>query len=401
VSAWSGRHVVLGVSGGIASYKSCVLARRLTEAGAQVDVVLTSGAAEFVRPVTFEALTGRRVLTSLWEPDAALSHIHLARQADLLIVAPATANLLARAAAGLADDLLTALLLARGALPLLLAPAMNDEMFQHPATQGNLGILRARGLATVGPEIGALAEGPSERPGRMSEPETIIAHGARLLRGRTRLSGKRVVVTAGPTREPIDPVRLVTNRSSGRMGYRVAEAAWERGADVTLISGPVELAPPPGIDLVRIETTADLEAAVRQALSSADVLVMAAAPADYRPVSPSAVKRPRQDGALALPLEPTADILSATATLRRPGSVMVGFALETGDALAKGKAKLERKSLDLIVINDALEPGAGFEVDTNRVAILGRDGTSMILPLQSKRETAEKILDAVEARLGR
>lgn len=401
MSAWSGRHVVLGVSGGIASYKSCVLARRLTEAGAQVDVVLTSGAAEFVRPVTFEALTGRRVLTSLWEPDAALSHIHLARQADLLIVAPATANLLARAAAGLADDLLTALLLARGALPLLLAPAMNDEMFQHPATQGNLGILRARGLATVGPEIGALAEGPSERPGRMSEPETIIAHGARLLRGRTRLSGKRVVVTAGPTREPIDPVRLVTNRSSGRMGYRVAEAAWERGADVTLISGPVELAPPPGIDLVRIETTADLEAAVRQALSSADVLVMAAAPADYRPVSPSAVKRPRQDGALALPLEPTADILSATATLRRPGSVMVGFALETGDALAKGKAKLERKSLDLIVINDALEPGAGFEVDTNRVAILGRDGTSMILPLQSKRETAEKILDAVEARLGR
>ena len=401
MSAWSGRHVVLGVSGGIASYKSCVLARRLTEAGAQVDVVLTSGAAEFVRPVTFEALTGRRVLTSLWEPDAALSHIHLARQADVLIVAPATANLMARAAQGLADDLLTAILLARGARPLLLAPAMNDEMFLHPATQGNLGILRARGVAMVGPEIGALAEGPSERPGRMSEPETIIAHAARLLRGRTNLSGKRVVVTAGPTREPIDPVRMVTNRSSGRMGYRVAEAAWERGAEVTLISGPVELPPPPGIDLVRIETTAELEAAVRQALNSADVLVMAAAPADFRPVSPSAVKRPRQDGALALPLEPTADILSATAALRRPGSVMVGFALETGDALAKGKAKLERKALDLIVINDALEPGAGFEVDTNRVAILGRDGTSMILPLQSKRETAEKILDAVEARLGR
>lgn len=400
MSAWSGRHVVLGVSGGIASYKSCVLARRLTEAGAQVDVVLTSGAAEFVRPVTFEALTGRRVLTSLWEPDAALSHIHLARQADLLIVAPATANLMARGAQGLADDLLTALLLARGSRPLLLAPAMNDEMFAHPSTQGNLGILRARGVATVGPEVGALAEGPSERPGRMSEPETIIAHAARLLRGRTRLSGKRVVVTAGPTREPIDPVRVVTNRSSGRMGYRVAEAAWERGAEVTLISGPVELPPPPGIELVRIETTADLEMAVRQALHSADVLVMAAAPADYRPVSPSAVKRPRLDGALALPLEPTADILSATATLRRPGSVMVGFALETGDALAKGKAKLERKALDLIVINDALEPGAGFEVDTNRVAILGRDGTSMILPLQSKRETAERILDAVEACLG-
>ena len=401
MTAWTGRHVVLGVSGGIASYKSCALARRLTEAGAQVDVVLTSGAAEFVRPVAFEALTGRRVLTSLWEPDAALSHVHLAHRADLLVVAPATAHLLARTALGLADDLLTALLLARGDRPLLLAPAMNDEMYAHPATQGNLALLRARGAAFVGPESGALAEGPSERPGRMSEPETILAHAARLLRGRTRLSGKRVVVTAGPTREPIDPVRVVTNRSSGRMGYRVAEAAWERGAEVTLISGPVELPPPPGVTVQRIETTAELESAVRRALETADVLVMAAAPADYRPVEPSAEKRPRQDGALALPLEPTADILSATAAARRAGSVMVGFALETGDALSKGKAKLERKALDLIVINDALEPGAGFEVDTNRVAILGRDGTSMILPLQSKRETAEQILDAVEARLGR
>ena len=401
MTAWTGRHVVLGVSGGIASYKSCALARRLTEAGAQVDVVLTSGAAEFVRPVTFEALTGRRVLTSLWEPDAALSHVHLAHRADLLVVAPATAHLLARTALGLADDLLTALLLARGDRPLLLAPAMNDEMYAHPATQGNLALLRARGAAFVGPESGALAEGPSERPGRMSEPETILAHAARLLRGRTRLSGKRVVVTAGPTREAIDPVRVVTNRSSGRMGYRVAEAAWERGAEVTLISGPVELPPPPGVTVQRIETTAELESAVRRALETADVLVMAAAPADYRPVEPSAEKRPRQDGALALPLEPTADILSATAAARRAGSVMVGFALETGDALSKGKAKLERKALDLIVINDALEPGAGFEVDTNRVAILGRDGTSMILPLQSKRETAEQILDAVEARLGR
>lgn len=401
MTAWTGRHVVLGVSGGIASYKSCALARRLTEAGAQVDVVLTSGAAEFVRPVTFEALTGRRVLTSLWEPDAALSHVHLAHRADLLVVAPATAHLLARTALGLADDLLTALLLARGDRPLLLAPAMNDEMYAHPATQGNLALIRARGAAFVGPESGALAEGPSERPGRMSEPETILAHAARLLRGRTRLSGKRVVVTAGPTREAIDPVRVVTNRSSGRMGYRVAEAAWERGAEVTLISGPVELPPPPGVTVQRIETTAELESAVRRALETADVLVMAAAPADYRPVEPSAEKRPRQDGALALPLEPTADILSATAAARRAGSVMVGFALETGDALSKGKAKLERKALDLIVINDALEPGAGFEVDTNRVAILGRDGTSMILPLQSKRETAEQILDAVEARLGR
>jgi phosphopantothenoylcysteine decarboxylase/phosphopantothenate--cysteine ligase len=401
VTVWTGRHVVLGVSGGIASYKSCALARRLTEAGAQVDVVLTSGAAEFVRPVVFEALTGRRVLGSLWDRGAALAHIHAAHQADLVIVAPATAHLLARAAQGLADDLLSTLLLARGARPVLFAPAMNDEMYVHPATAANVATLRARGAAFVGPDAGALAEGPSERPGRMSEPETIIAHAGRLLRGPGPLTGRRVVVTAGPTREPIDPVRVVTNRSSGRMGYRVAEAAWERGAEVTLISGPVELAPPEGVTLVRIESTADLESAVRAALPSADVLVMAAAPADYRPVSPSAEKRPRQDGALALPLEPTADILSNTAALRRPGSVVVGFALETGDALAKGKAKLERKALDLIVVNDALEPGAGFEVDTNRVAILDRDGASMILPLQSKRDVAERILDAVEARLGR
>ncbi|MFI5235162.1 MAG: bifunctional phosphopantothenoylcysteine decarboxylase/phosphopantothenate--cysteine ligase CoaBC [Gemmatimonadales bacterium] len=399
MTLWAGRHVILGVSGGIASYKSCALARRLAEAGALVDVILTSGAAEFVRPVTFEALTGRRVLTSLWEPDAALAHIHLAHHADLVIVAPATANLLARAAQGLGDDLLTTLLLARGARPTLLAPAMNDEMYAHPATQANLRLLAERGIVFVGPERGALAEGPSDRPGRMSEPEVILAHAARALRSGGPLAGKRVVVTAGPTREAIDPVRVVTNRSSGRMGYRVAEVAWERGASVTLISGPVELAPPVGITLRRIETTDELEREVRTALPGADVLVMAAAPADYRPTTPSAVKHPRQDGALALPLEPTTDILSATAAVRRPGSVIVGFALETGDAIAKGKAKLERKALDLNVVNDALEPRVGFEVDTNRVAILDRDGGSTILPLQSKREVAEKILDAVEARL--
>ena len=401
MTVWTGRHVVLGVSGGIASYKSCALARRLTEAGARVDVVLTSGAAEFVRPVVFEALTGRRALGSVWDRHAALAHVQLAHHADLVIVAPATAHLLARAAQGLADDLLSTLLMARGDRPVLYAPAMNDEMFAHPATAANLALLGKRGAAFVGPEVGALAEGPSDRPGRMSEPETIAAHAGRLLRGAGPLTGRHVVVTAGPTREPIDPVRVVTNRSSGRMGYRVAEAAWERGASVTLISGPVELAPPVGVTVQRIESTSELEAAVRSALPQADVLVMAAAPADYRPVSPSAEKRPRQDGALALPLEPTADILSGTAALRRPGSVVVGFALETGDALAKGKAKLERKALDLIVINDALEPGAGFEVDTNRVAILDREGTSMILPLQSKRDVAERILDAVESRLGR
>ncbi len=396
---WAGRHVVLGVAGGIASYKSCILARRLVEAGARVDVVLTRSAAEFVRPMTFEALTGRRALSSLWEPGAALQHIRLAQEADLIIVAPATANLIARLAQGIADDLLLTLLLAR-TVPLLLAPAMNDEMFANEATQVNLTTLARTGVTLVGPEVGALAEGPSERPGRMSEPETILAHAARLMCPRGRLRGKVVVVTAGPTREPIDPVRVVTNRSSGKMGYRLAEAAWERGAEVILVSGPVELPVPIGVTVKQVESTADLERALRAVLPRADVLVMAAAPADYRPTDPSGTKRPRNDGALALPLEPTTDILGATRTLRKAGSVIVGFALETGDAMAKGKAKLVRKDLDLIVVNDALEPGAGFEVDTNRVAILDRDGGAQMVPLASKREVADKILDAVEARLG-
>jgi phosphopantothenoylcysteine decarboxylase/phosphopantothenate--cysteine ligase len=397
---WTDRHVVVGVSGGIASYKSCTLVRRLAEAGARVNVILTDGAAEFVRPLTFEALSGRPVLTSLWTRDAALQHVRLAQEAELAIIAPATAHLLARVAQGLGDDLLTTLLLARGG-PTLYAPAMNDEMYAHPATQANLATLAIRGAAFVGPETGALAEGPSARPGRMSEPETILAHAARLLSGRSELRGKRIVVTAGPTREPIDPVRVVSNRSSGRMGFRLAEAAWERGAEVRLIVGPVSLAVPVGVAIQRVETTAEMEAAVAEALPTADVLIMSAAPADYRPAAPSATKRAREEGEWRIPMEPTSDILTRTAKARKPGSLMVGFALETGDAIAKGRAKLARKQLDLIVVNDALEPGAAFEVDTNRVVILDRDGGEEVVPLASKREVAERILDVVERYLGR
>jgi len=396
---WAGRHVVLGVSGGIACYKSCILARRLTEAGARVDVVLTRSAAEFVRPVTFEALTGRPVLSSLWERDRALAHIRLAEGADLLIVAPATAQLLARAAQGMADDILTTILLARTG-PVLAAPAMNDVMYAQDATGRNIAALAAHGWSFVGPEVGPLAEGPSERPGRMSEPETILAHAARVLGSGGRLAGRTVVVTAGPTREPIDPVRVVTNRSSGKMGYRLAEAAWERAADVVLVSGPVTLQPPVGVRLRSVETTHELGQAVGEELARADVLIMAAAPADFRPSRPSEAKRPRTEGALAIPMEPTSDILRATINARKPGSVIVGFALETGDAIPKARAKLEGKALDLIVVNDALEPGAGFDVDTNRVAILDREGNARVVPLASKREVAEAILDAVEDRLG-
>jgi phosphopantothenoylcysteine decarboxylase/phosphopantothenate--cysteine ligase len=395
----SGRRVVVGVSGGIACYKSCHLVRRLVDAGARVDVILTASAAEFVRPLTFEALSGRPVRTSLWEPDRALDHVRLARDADLVVIAPASANLLAKMALGLADDLLTAVLLAREG-PVLVAPAMNDAMYAADPTRRNLADLVSRGVRVVGPDTGALAEGSADRPGRMSEPEVILAHALRMLRGTGPLAGRRVVVTAGPTREGLDPVRVITNRSSGKMGYRLAEAAWRRGADVLLISGPSGEQPPEGVTVRRIESTAELERAVAEALPETDVLVMAAAPADYRAREVLETKRPRHEGGVEVALEPTRDILSETMSLRKTGAVMVGFALETGDAEAKGRAKLNRKALDLIVINDATEPGAGFEVETNRVTILDRDGGRWALPLAGKADVAEAILDRVEARLG-
>lgn len=396
---WADRHVVVGVTGGIACYKSCHLVRRLVEAGARVDVVLTKAAAEFVGPLTFEALTGRPVLASLWEPGKALAHVRLGQTADLVIVAPATAHLLARVSHGFADDFLTAMLLA-ATCPVLLAPAMNDEMFASPATGRNLADLVARGFASVGPEIGPLAEGASDRPGRMSEPEAILDHGARLLSGANPLRGKNVVVTAGPTRESIDPVRVVTNRSSGKMGFRLAAAAWRRGATVTLITGPSAESVPAGVTVERVESTAELEAAVRHALPSADLLIMAAAPADYRPAEAPPQKRPRTDGPVTLVLEPTVDILMATRAERKPGAVVVGFALETGNAVEKAKAKLARKGLDFIVANDASEPGAGFEVETNRVTVLDARGGQFEVPLADKATVAERILDLVGTRVG-
>jgi len=389
----TGRHVVLGVSGGIAGYKSCTLARRLTELGVHVDVVMTAGAAEFVRPLAFEALTGRPVLTSLWQRDRALAHIGLAKTPDLAIVAPATAHLLARAAMGMADDLLTALLLARTG-PILAAPAMNDAMFAHAATQANLRALTARGWTFVGPETGALAEGPSERPGRMSEPETILAAALRLLGAASRWQGRKVVVSAGPTREHLDPVRVLTNPSSGRMGYALAEAARDRGAQVVVVSGPTALPAPSGVELVRVETTEQMQRATQAALAGAAALFMAAAPADYRAAKPANRKRPRQRGRFVVTLEPTPDILTS---LERPaGCVVVGFALETGDGLARARKKLKDKRLDYVVLNDALEPGAGFEVTTNKVTLLARSGAQTELPLQDKRDVAQRILDTVE-----
>lgn len=391
----AGRRVVLGVSGGIACYKACTIARRLTEMGAAVDVVLTSSAGRFVGPATFEALTHRPVFTSLWERDTTLAHLELGQNADLIVLAPATANLIARAAQGIADDILTAMLLARTA-PVLVAPAMNDEMFAHPATQKNLETIRAMGWSVVGPEIGPLAEGASDRPGRMTEPEAIVAAAERKIRAPGgALAGKRVVVTAGPTREGLDPVRVFTNRSSGRMGYAVAAAAYGRGADVTLVSGPTTLPIPFGVDVVTVETTADLQEAVATALADADVLVMAAAPADYRPREERQNKRPRGEGPVDVRLEPTIDVLETTRSKRKKGSVIVGFALETSEGVQRARGKLDRKGLDLIVLNMANETGAGFDVETNRVTLISRTDTVQ-LPQMSKHEVAERLLDAVE-----
>jgi phosphopantothenoylcysteine decarboxylase/phosphopantothenate--cysteine ligase len=293
----------------------------------------------------------------------------------------------------MADDLLTTLLVARTG-PVLAAPAMNDAMYANPATVHNLRTLSHRGWDFVGPEIGALAEGPSERPGRMSEPERILIEAERVLARGGPWHGRRVLVTAGPTREHLDAVRVVTNPSSGRMGYALAAAAYGRGAEVTLVSGPTALEPPEGVPLHRVETTAELDQCVRALVPQADALFMAAAPADYRPGAPADGKQPRGAGALRVTLEPTTDILGSLD--RPPRCVGVGFALETGNGLERARRKLREKHLDFIVVNDTLEPGAGFEVPTNRVTILAADGREpLALPLLSKREVAERILDVV------
>lgn len=396
---FAGRRVVLGVTGGIAAYKAVALARDLTLAGASVDAVLSRGALEFVRPLTFEALTGRPAHTSMYPEGDPLLHIRLARDAECVAVAPATANFLARAAAGMADDLLTATLLATAA-PVVLAPAMNDRMYAHPATQANLRRLAELGYRVAGPAVGPLAWGEGEGPGRMLEPADLLEHVGRALEPAGPLAGRRVVVTAGGTREAIDPVRYVGNRSSGRMGYALAAAAWRRGAEVELISGPSALPAPGGVRLTRVETAEEMLRAVEASLPSADLLVMAAAVADFRPASPAEAKLKKESGGVPeIRLEATADVLRATRAARPAGCVVVGFALETGDAVENGRRKLEGKGLDLLVVNDATEPGAGFEVDTNRVVLLAPGADDEALPLLPKAEVAERILDRAASRV--
>ena len=389
--------MLLGITGGIASYKSAWLARLLTLAGAEVDVVMTRAAAEFVGAITFEALTGRRVFTELLAAGHALDHIRIARAAHAIVIAPATADFMARAAHGHADDLLTACLLAAEA-PVLIVPAMNDRMWAHSQTRRNVEHLKELGYDVLEPATGMLAAGEGSGPGRMPEPEEIFAHAGRLLEARG-LAGRRVVVTAGPTREAVDPVRFLSNRSSGKMGVAIASAAWRRGADVTLIAGPLSVAPPAGVRVIGIETTAQMADAVAAELADADALIMAAAPADFRAKTVASQKIKKRSAPDSIALAPATDILASTREARRKGMIVVGFALETDDVLDNARQKLEAKALDLIVVNDATEEGAGFGGDTNRVTLLAADGTGEALPLQSKDAVADAILDRVQGML--
>ncbi|HUQ98834.1 MAG TPA: bifunctional phosphopantothenoylcysteine decarboxylase/phosphopantothenate--cysteine ligase CoaBC [Gemmatimonadaceae bacterium] len=396
---YAGTRVLLGVTGGIASYKSVWLARLLTQAGAEVDVVMTRAAREFVGAITFEAVTGRPVHSEIFGPGHALDHIRLAREAKVIVVAPATADFIGRAAHGLADDLLTACLLAAEA-KVLLVPAMNDRMWAHAQTKRNVEQARGLGYEILEPNEGPLAVGEGSGPGRMPEPDEIMSRIGRLLEPRSPLEGKRIVVTAGATREAIDPVRFLSNHSSGKMGIAIARAAWRRGADVTLIAGHVDVPIPSELSTLRAETVREMAESVAGALPKADVLVMAAAPADFRPTMQAKEKIKKGRSAPSIELEHTEDILTSTISKRGKKSLIVGFALETNNGNANARAKLESKDLDLVVLNNANEPGAGFGGDTNRVTLIDKTGKQEVLELMSKTDLAEVLLDRIQEKLG-
>ena len=391
------RRIVLGVTGGIAAYKACELVSRLTKAGAQVRVVLTSHAAKFVPPLTFETLSGNPAYVDTFAPRAEMEHIALSKWAELFVIAPATANCLAKLAGSIADDLLSTAALAM-TCPVLVAPAMNANMYRHPATQANLATLAERGVRFVGPARGHLACGDDDI-GRMSEPQEIAEAASALFAPRD-FEGVKVLVTAGPTVERIDPVRYITNRSTGKMGYALAEAARDRGAAVTLVSGPVNLERPAGVEVVGIESSAQLCEAVLSRGDWADVVIQAAAPADFRPVSAATGKIKKTGAGMTLELENTTDIAAELGRRKRPGQVLVAFAAETDDVLDNARGKLDRKNADMVVANDVSRKDAGFGVDTNAVTLITRTDARE-LPLQSKRAVADGILDRVAGLMGR
>jgi phosphopantothenoylcysteine decarboxylase/phosphopantothenate--cysteine ligase len=390
--------IVLGVCGSVAAYRACEVARELMHRGHQVQVVMTAHATRLVAPATFAALTGNPVTVDPFdEPQPGqIAHIRLAQDASLLLIAPATAHTIARLALGLADDMLTTVALATRA-PILIAPAMNPAMWSHPTTQSHVQALMGRGVEFVDPTYGVMACG-DEGWGKIADTPAIVEAVERRLNRSEQLKGVHVLITAGPTYEPIDPVRFIGNRSSGKMGYAVAQAALERGATVTLISGPTALQPPAGAQFVRVQTAQQMLEAVQRHFEACDVFIATAAVADYRPERVYPIKRRRTAGAWNLRLVPNPDILGTVA--RSKGHrLLVGFAAETDKALVHARQKLVHKGLDLIAVNEVLEPGSGFEVDTNRLTLLYADGRVEPLPLLPKQEAARRLLDAVVALL--
>ncbi|HET9607616.1 MAG TPA: bifunctional phosphopantothenoylcysteine decarboxylase/phosphopantothenate--cysteine ligase CoaBC [Nitrospira sp.] len=389
-----GARLVLGVTGSIAAYKAVSLLRALVREGATVDVAMTRAATKFITPLTFEVLSGRPVVTGLFEAHQEMKHLSLPEKADAILVAPATANFLAKAALGIADDLLSTMLLTVHC-PLICAPAMDGGMWSHPTVKGHVQTLRARGVIVIDPEEGALASGRLGQ-GRLAEEERILAGVCSALTPRRDWEGQRLLLSAGPTQEPIDPVRYISNRSSGKMGYAIAEAASTRGAQVVLISGPTSLPPPRGVEVVPVETAEEMAKHMSTRLSWSTVVVMAAAVADFRPKHAAELKlKKRGKPITTIDLEQTTDILAALSA-RRTTQVLVGFAAETHDLLTHAKAKLSSKGLDVIVANDVTRPGAGFDSDQNAATLIERDGRITDLPLKSKREMADDILNAAQ-----
>lgn len=384
--------VVLGVSGGIAAYKACEIVSRLKKAGTEVHVIMTDNAVKLAAPLTFQTLSGNPVVVDTFAPPVAfeVEHIALAQKADVFVIAPATANILAKMAHGIADDMLSTTVLATKA-PVLVAPAMNTAMWEHPATQANVKLLKDRGVHMIGPAGGLLACGDSGI-GRMSEPEEITEEILHLLNSDDSMRGLRVLVTAGPTREAIDPVRFITNRSSGKMGYAIAETAAARGAEVTLVSGPVYIPAPAHCRVVSVETTEDLYQAMMRECADQDIIIQSAAPADYRPMERAEQKIKKEKGQpLHLTLVENEDIAAAVGRNKRKGQILVGFAAETENLLDNASGKLHRKNLDMIVANDVTRPGAGFDVDTNIVTLITENHQESF-PLMTKKEVSEIIL---------
>ncbi len=397
MTSLEGKNVVLGVTGGIAAYKACELTSRLRKAGAQVYVIMTKHACEFVSPLTFETLSNHPAVTDTFARPATweVEHIALAKRADAFVIAPATANILAKMAHGIADDMLSTTVLATRA-PVLVAPAMNTGMWENAATRENAAVLAGRGVRFIGPEGGFLACGDSGT-GRMSEPADILNAIGEMLCPRRDFAGLSVLVTAGPTQEKIDPVRYISNRSSGKMGYAIAQAAAQRGARVTLVTGPVRLPVPEGVESVSILSTQDLYDAMVQRCPQADVVIQAAAPADFTPVRAAGQKIKKQgDGDLTLILKQTPDVAAKVGSMKKAGQTLVGFAAETNDVLENAQGKLVKKNLDMIVANDVTAAGAGFDVDTNIVTFVTRQGLET-LPCLPKRQVADELLDRVLA----